>query len=97
MTSLRFHSGAHMNDRMLTSPGCCRRRPAANRSGASLASIATRSRMTLVTIVRLSDALRRRAVAGAQHARRERLIGGIAQQQERALGRHHVEDQVDDA
>ena len=97
MTSFRFQSGAHMNERtciawMLLA--------ASSRESysASLASIATRSRITRFTIVRLNV-----ACCGAEPSRfrmtraRQCLIGRVAQQEKRALGGNDVEDEVDDA
>ena len=40
---------------------------------------------------------RHRSVALPQHARRQRLVRRIAQHQKRALGRHRLERDVDDA
>ena len=54
--------------------------------------------MTRRTTMRLSVGFgRHRAVAMAQHARRQRLVGRLAQHQERAFGRHGLERQVHDA
>ena len=62
------------------------------------ASTATRSRTTLLTTVRLIVGLvGHRSVSVAQHARRERLIPRLAQQQEGALGGHRLEREVGDA
>ncbi len=86
-----------MNDRML------KRRmlsvtPRPGSVVASVARIATRSRMTVRTTTRLSVAfVGIDAVALPEHARRQRFVSRIAEHQERALGRHRRERHVDDA
>ena len=97
MTSLRFQSGAHMNERT-----CIAWMLLAASSRESYSASCGEHRHALAHDA-IDDRpaqrrlLRRRSVAVAQHARGQRLIRGVAQQQERALGRHDVEHQIDDA
>ena len=97
MTSLRFHSGAHMNDRMLTIAWMLPAPSSRESYRASSASIATRSRMTFVMMVRL------RVASGVEPSRARRTRAVTASSTESRSSRNvrsagnDLEDQVDDA
>ena len=96
MTSSRLQSGAHMNDRML------KRRmlsviPRPGSVVASTARIATRSRITFRTTMRLSVGFGGTEPSRWRSTRAVKpLVGRFAQHQERTFGRHSAERHLHD-